>query len=97
MICLLSVRLVFSFFVFILQNNLQKEQLECKKSSGLGGMNKKGEFFIIRKNNKLECLKSVINGFEICLQKEAPKVKKCVGEYIKAFDDIVSGRQEEKY
>jgi hypothetical protein len=39
-------------------------------------------------------LQEIIPKYDECLQKEAPKVKKCVGEYIKVFDNIVHGKVE---
>ena len=42
------------------------------------------------------CFKNVIDTFDQCLQDQASKVKKCVSEYTKSFNDIVYGNENNK-
>ena len=68
--------------------NFQRDEQECRKSATrfIERGNITNPIFY---NFDLECQNEAVVRYDECLQKEAPKVKKCVAEYIKVFDNIV--------
>jgi len=60
-----------------------------KRVEKLKNMNGRIIFFV-------GCFKNVIDTFDQCLQDQASKVKKCVSEYTKSFNDIVYGNENNK-